>query len=147
MTAWKRWRPSCSTGHSGYDIVVPSDNQLLPPDQGRRARTDRPCQHPELAQSRPHLMQRVAAPTRPMRTARSICSAAPASYRARQDPRAAPDAPLDSWDLLFKPENARRLAAAHRPADSEIDVIPSVSALSRKSPTAPIRRPRRSKKC
>ena len=39
----------------------------------------------------------------------------------------APDAPLDSWDLLFKPENAKRIAACGiTMMDSAIDVIPSV---------------------
>ena len=39
----------------------------------------------------------------------------------------APDAPLDSWDLLFKPENARRIAPCGiTMMDSATDVIPSV---------------------
>lgn len=39
----------------------------------------------------------------------------------------APDAPMDGWDLLFKPENARRLAPCGIVMmDSAIDVIPSV---------------------
>ena len=39
----------------------------------------------------------------------------------------APDAPLDSWDLLLKPENAKRLAACGiTMMDSAIDVLPSV---------------------
>jgi putrescine transport system substrate-binding protein len=38
-----------------------------------------------------------------------------------------PDAPLESWDLLFKPENAARLAACGITIlDSGIDVIPTV---------------------
>jgi len=38
----------------------------------------------------------------------------------------APDVPLDSWDLLFKPENAKRIAACGiTMMDSAIDVIPS----------------------
>jgi len=38
-----------------------------------------------------------------------------------------PDAPLESWDLLFKPENAAKLAACGITIlDSEIDVIPTV---------------------
>ena len=38
-----------------------------------------------------------------------------------------PDAPLDSWDLLFKPENARRIAPCGiTMMDSATDVIPSV---------------------
>jgi len=39
----------------------------------------------------------------------------------------APDAPLDSWDLLFKPENAKLISACGiTMMDSAIDVIPSV---------------------
>ncbi len=39
----------------------------------------------------------------------------------------APDAPLDSWDLLFKPENASRIAPCGiTMMDSATDVIPSV---------------------
>jgi putrescine transport system substrate-binding protein len=39
----------------------------------------------------------------------------------------APDAPLDSWELLFRPENAKRIAACGiTMMDSAIDVIPSV---------------------
>ena len=39
----------------------------------------------------------------------------------------APDAAMDSWDLLFKPENARRIAACGIiMMDSAIDVIPGV---------------------
>ena len=39
----------------------------------------------------------------------------------------APGAPLDSWDLLFKPEHAKRVAACGiTMMDSAIDVIPSV---------------------
>jgi putrescine transport system substrate-binding protein len=47
----------------------------------------------------------------------------------------APDAPLDSWDLLFKPENARRIASCGIVMlDSEIDVIPTVLHYLGKSP-------------
>ena len=39
----------------------------------------------------------------------------------------APDAPLDSWDLLFNPANAKRIAGCGiTMMDSAIDVIPSV---------------------
>ena len=39
----------------------------------------------------------------------------------------APDAPLDSWDMLLKPENAKRLAACGiSMMDSATDTIPSV---------------------
>ena len=39
----------------------------------------------------------------------------------------APDAPLDSWDLLFKPEHASRIARCGIVMmDSQIDVLPTV---------------------
>ena len=47
----------------------------------------------------------------------------------------APDAPLDSWDLLFKPEWARKAARCGiTMMDSAIDVIPSVLKYLGKSP-------------
>jgi putrescine transport system substrate-binding protein len=47
----------------------------------------------------------------------------------------APDAPLDSWDVLFNPDNARRIAPCGIVLlDSEIDVIPSVLRYLGKSP-------------
>jgi putrescine transport system substrate-binding protein len=49
----------------------------------------------------------------------------------------APDAPLDRWDLLFKPENAKRLApCAITMMDSAIDVIPSVLKYLGKDPNS-----------
>jgi putrescine transport system substrate-binding protein len=47
----------------------------------------------------------------------------------------APDAPLDSWDLLLKPDWARRVAGCGiTMMDSAIDVIPSVLKYLGKSP-------------
>ena len=47
----------------------------------------------------------------------------------------APTAPMDSWDLLFKPENARLLAKCGiTMMDSAIDVIPSVLRYLGRSP-------------
>ena len=47
----------------------------------------------------------------------------------------APDAPMDSWDLLFKPENARRIAPCGiTMMDSAIDVIPGVLKYLGRSP-------------
>ena len=49
--------------------------------------------------------------------------------------RLAPDAPMDSWDVLFKPENARRIAPCGiTMMDSAIDVIPGVLKYLGKSP-------------
>ncbi len=47
----------------------------------------------------------------------------------------APGVPLDSWDLLFKPEHAKRVAACGIVMmDSAIDVIPSVLKFLGKNP-------------
>ena len=49
----------------------------------------------------------------------------------------APDAPLDSWDVLFKPEWARRIAPCGiTMMDSAIDVIPSVLKYLGKDPNS-----------
>jgi len=49
--------------------------------------------------------------------------------------RLAPDAAMDSWDLLFKPENAKRIAPCGiTMMDSAIDVIPGVLKYLGKSP-------------
>ncbi len=54
----------------------------------------------------------------------------------------APDAPLDSWDVLFKPEWAKRIAPCGiTMMESAFDVIPSVLkylARTRTAPTPPI---------
>ena len=47
----------------------------------------------------------------------------------------APDAAMDSWDLLFKPENARRIAPCGiTMMDSAIDVVPGVLKYLGKNP-------------
>ena len=68
--------------------------------------------------------------------ARSICGAPPGigviPDRVKQ---LAPDAPMDSWDLLFKPENAKRIAPCGiTMMDSAIDVIPGVLKYLGKNP-------------
>jgi spermidine/putrescine-binding protein len=57
----------------------------------------------------------------------------------------APDAAMDSWELLFKPENARRIAPCGiTMMDSAIDVVPGVlKYLGRDPDSTRCRRPRR----
>lgn len=117
------------TGHSGYDIVVPTDEPTFSRfiKAGALAPIDR-AHVPNWQNLDPVLMQHVAHADPGNRhgaiylwgtTGLGIL---PARVRA-----AAPDLPLDSWDLLFKPENAKRLASCGIVMmDSATDVIPTV---------------------
>ncbi|MBV9783857.1 MAG: extracellular solute-binding protein, partial [Acidisphaera sp.] len=116
-------------GHSGYDVIVPTseptfsrlirDGALLPLDKSRL---------PHLAGLDPTLMARVASSDPGNRYgAIYLWGTTGLGIIADRIHAAAPDAPLDSWDLLFKPENARRLAGCGiTMMDSAIDVIPTV---------------------
>jgi putrescine transport system substrate-binding protein len=125
------------TGHSGYDIVVPSDE----PSFSRliKAGALAPIDHasvPNWHNLDPALMQRVArADPGNAHGAIYLFGSTGLGIEPDKIRALAPDAPLDSWDLLFKPENARRLAACGIVLlDSEIDVIPSVLRYLGKSP-------------
>jgi putrescine transport system substrate-binding protein len=116
-------------GHSGYDIIVPTAEPafsrliaagaLLPLDRAKL---------PHSAGLDAGLMQR-AATSDPGNKFGVIylwgtigLGEIPSKIQAL-----APDAPLDSWDLLLKPENAKRVAACGiTMMDSATDVIPSV---------------------
>ncbi len=116
-------------GRSGYDIVVPTAEPtfsrliaakaLLPLDRAKI---------PHLSNLDPKLMARVAT-SDPGNTFGAIylwgtigLGIIPDQVRAL-----APGAPMDSWDLLLKPENAKRLASCGITLmDSAIDTIPSV---------------------
>jgi putrescine transport system substrate-binding protein len=116
-------------GHSGYDIVVPSNeptfSRLI--HAGALAEIDRNLV-PNWKNLDPVLMRRVAA-SDPGNAHGAIylwgtmgLGVNPEKIKA-----VAPDAPMDSWDLLFRPENAKRIAACGiTMMDSAIDVIPSV---------------------
>lgn len=117
------------TGHSGYDIVLPSDQ----PSFSRliRAGALAPIDHASVPNWRnldPALMQRVArADPGNAHGAIYLFGSTGLGIEPDRIRALAPDAPIDSWDLLFKPENARRLAPCGIVMlDSEIDVIPSV---------------------
>ena len=116
-------------GRSGYDIIVPTAEPtfsrliaakaLLPLDRAKI---------PHLANLDPKLMARVAT-SDPGNTFGAIylwgtvgLGTIPEQIKAL-----APDAPMDSWDLLLKPENAKRIAPCGISLmDSAIDTIPSV---------------------
>lgn len=116
-------------GNSGYDVVVPTSEPtfarliragaLLPLDRARL---------PHLTGLDPALMARVQTSDPGNRHGAIYLwgttglGLVPARIKSLF-----PDAPLDSWDLLFKPANARRIAACGITLmDSATDTIPSV---------------------
>ena len=116
-------------GRSGYDIVVPTSEPtfsrliaakaLLPLDKSKI---------PNLHNLDPGLMQRVQS-SDPGNVYGAIYLWGTIGLGLIPDliKPLAPDAPLDSWDLLLKPANARRLAPCGITLmDSAIDTIPSV---------------------
>lgn len=124
-------------GHSGYDVVVPTTgptfSRLI---KVGALRTIDHAKVPNWANLDPNLMRRV--------TDEDPGNAHGAIYLwgttglgliADRVRKLAPDAPMDSWDLLFKPSNARRIAPCGiTMMDSAIDVIPSVLKYLGKSP-------------
>jgi putrescine transport system substrate-binding protein len=125
------------TGHSGYDIIVPTaepalsrligSGALLPLDKKKI---------PNLAGLDPALMKRVSTSDPGNKFAAIYLwgtiglGEIPSKLKAL-----APDAPLDSWDLLFKPENAKSVAGCGiTMMDSATDVIPSVLRYLHHSP-------------
>jgi len=124
-------------GHSGYDVIVPTAEPTLSRliRSGAVQKLDR-SKLPNFAGLDPGLMRRVAGAD-PGNQYGAIylwgstgMGVDPAKIKAL-----APDAPLDSWDLLFKPENAKRIAPCGiTMMDSATDVIPTVLHLLGKSP-------------
>ena len=126
-----------SAGHSGYDIVVPTSEPTFARlvKSGALRVIDRK-DVPDWSGLDPALMQRVEA-SDPGNQHGAIymwgtigLGILPDKVRAL-----APDAPEDSWELLLKPENARRLASCGiSMLDSAIDVVPSVLKYLHKDP-------------
>ena len=116
-------------GHSGYDIIVPTAEPtfsrliaagaLQPLDKAKI---------PTLAGEDPALLTRVATsdPGNKYGAIYLWGTIGLGEIPSKIKPLFA-DAPLDSWDLLLKPENARKLAPCGiTMMDSATDVIPSV---------------------
>jgi putrescine transport system substrate-binding protein len=116
-------------GHSGYDLIMPTSEPtfsrlirvgaLQPIDKAKV---------PNFANLDPKLMARMAS-SDPGNAHGGIYLWGSTGMGMIPDRirKLAPDAPLDSWDLLFKPENAKRIAACGiTMMDSATDVIPSV---------------------
>ena len=116
-------------GHSGYDIIVPTSQ----PTFSRLVRTGAlapldKSKLPNLKNLDPALMARVV-PADPGNAHGAIYlwGSTGMGMIADRVRKLAPDAPLDSWDLLFKLENAKRIASCGiTMMDSATDVIPSV---------------------
>ena len=125
-------------GHSGYDIVVPTSeptfSRLI---KAGRAAAARQGQDPQPEEPRPGADGAGRRPATPAtNTARSTSGARSGSGSIPDKIKAlAPDAPMDSWDLLFKPENAKLLAPCGIVLmDSAIDTIPTVLKYLGKDP-------------
>jgi putrescine transport system substrate-binding protein len=116
-------------GHSGYDIVVPSNEPTFSRlvHDGALAEIDR-NRVPNWKYLDPALMRRVeSSDPGNKHGAIYLWGTIGLGVLPDQIKAVAPDAPLDSWDLLFRPENAKRIAACGiTMMDSAIDVIPSV---------------------
>jgi putrescine transport system substrate-binding protein len=124
-------------GSSGYDVVVPTSEPtfsrlvrsgaLLPLDKSTL---------PHLAGLDPVLMQRVASSDPGNKFgAIYLWGTIGLGVNVAKVKALFPDAPLDSWDLLFKPENAARIASCGITImDSAIDVLPTVLHLLGRSP-------------
>jgi putrescine transport system substrate-binding protein len=126
-------------GHSGYDIVMPSNeptfSRLI--HDGALAEIDRRLV-PNWKYLDPVLMRRVEI-SDPGNKHGAIylwgtigIGVVPDRIKA-----VAPDAGLDSWDLLFQPRNAKRISACGIVMmDSAIDVIPSVLKFLGRNPNS-----------
>jgi putrescine transport system substrate-binding protein len=124
-------------GHSGYDIVLPSNepsfSRLI--RAGALAVIDR-TKVPNWKNLDPALMQRIESSDQGNRHG-AIYLWGSIGLGINPDPirSLAPDAPLDSWALLLDPAWAKRLAPCGIiMMDSAIDVIPSVLHTLGRSP-------------
>jgi putrescine transport system substrate-binding protein len=124
-------------GHSGYDVVVPSNeptfSRLI--KVGALAPIDR-AHVPNWRNLDPALMRQVET-SDPGNGHGAIYLWGTTGIGVIPDrvKALAPDAAMDSWDLLFRPENARRIAPCGiTMMDSAIDVIPGVLKYLGRSP-------------
>ncbi|HVY16798.1 MAG TPA: polyamine ABC transporter substrate-binding protein [Rhodopila sp.] len=116
-------------GHSGYDVVVPTSEPTFSRlvRAGALAPLDK-AKMPNLGNLDPVQMKRVASSDPGNRYgAIYLWGTTGFGYNVADVRKLAPGAPTDSWDLLFKPENAKRLAGCGITIlDSAIDVVPVV---------------------
>ena len=126
-------------GHSGYDVVVPSNEPTLSRliKVGALAVIDR-SRVPNWSNLDAALMRKVES-SDPGNQHGAIYLWGTTGIGMLPDRvhKLAPDAPMDSWDLLFKPEYARRIAPCGiTMMDSSIDVIPGVLKYLGRSPNS-----------
>lgn len=126
-------------GRSGYDIIVPTSEPTF--SRLIRAKAlaeiDR-AKVPNWANLDPALMKRVES-SDPSNRFGAIYLWGTVGMGILPDKvkAAAPDAPTDSWDLLLKPANAKRLQKCGITImDSAIDVIPSILRYLGKPPNS-----------
>ncbi|HJS87359.1 MAG TPA: extracellular solute-binding protein [Acetobacteraceae bacterium] len=126
-------------GHSGYDIVVPTNeptfSRLI--KVGALAEIDRAAV-PNWANLDPDLMRKVAASDPGNRHgAIYLWGTTGLGVNPAKVQAALPNAPADSWTLLLNPDNARRLAPCGiYMMDSATDVIPSILHYLGKNPNS-----------
>lgn len=118
-----------SAGRSGYDVIAPTNEPtfsrliaagaLMPLDKAKI---------PSAAGLDPTLMQRLRSSDPDNRHGVIyLWGTIGLGLNVERIRALAPNAPLDSWDLLFKPEHARAIARCGITImDSQTDVIPSV---------------------
>ncbi|WP_431282916.1 extracellular solute-binding protein [Humitalea sp. 24SJ18S-53] len=131
-----------AAGRSGYDIIVPTAEPTLA--RMIRAGALRPLDRaliPTWGGQDPALLARVeGADPGNRHGAIYLWGTVGLAIRPDRVRALAPDAPLDSLDLLMRPEHARRLARCGIAVmDSAVDVLPSVLRWAGRSPdsTAP----------
>lgn len=124
-------------GKSGYDVVVPTSEPTFSRlvRAGALQKLD-PARLPNLAGLDAALMQRVqSSDPGNAHGAIYLWGTIGLAVNPVKLKQFAPDAPTDSWDLLLKPEHAKRMARCGiAMIDSAIDVIPSVLKYLGKSP-------------
>jgi putrescine transport system substrate-binding protein len=124
-------------GHSGYDVVVPSNepsfSRLI--RAGALADIDR-AKVPNWSYLDPALMHRVETSDPGNRHgAIYLWGTIGLGILPDRIKAAMPDAPMDSWDLMFRPDIVKRFASCGvTMMDSAIDVIPSVLHYLGKNP-------------
>lgn len=116
-------------GNSGYDVIVPTAEPTLAKliQAGAVQKLDK-SKIPNLSNLDPALMKLVAA-TDPGNEYAAIYQWGTIGLGVNLDKikEVAPDVPLDSWDMIFKPENAEKLAQCGIVMlDSATDMLPTV---------------------
>jgi putrescine transport system substrate-binding protein len=127
------------TGNSGYDVVVPTSGHLRRQIEAGVYQPLNKDLLPNLANMDPELMQRAASYDADNAHAviyMWLTTGIGYSVEAVRE-RLGEDAPVDSWSLVFDPENAERLADCGIVLlDSPTDLLPSAMAYLGLDPTS-----------